>query len=61
MHGSKMLRELQQQRARRASAYESDIGASLRYLETSFNRLAIQVELVILRALVSHGKFLTFL
>ncbi|KAL7894166.1 hypothetical protein HDV63DRAFT_389992 [Trichoderma sp. SZMC 28014] len=46
-HGRKMLRELQQPRARRASVYESDVGASLRYLETSFNRLAIQVELLI--------------
>ncbi|UKZ96634.1 uncharacterized protein TrAFT101_011412 [Trichoderma asperellum] len=42
-----MLRALQQQGARRASSYESDIGTSLRYLETSFNRLAIQVELLI--------------
>ncbi|EHK48507.1 hypothetical protein TRIATDRAFT_281366 [Trichoderma atroviride IMI 206040] len=46
-HGCKMIQELQQQRARRTSAGESDIGASLRYLETSFNRLAVQVELLI--------------
>ncbi|KAL6886870.1 hypothetical protein GGI43DRAFT_388489 [Trichoderma evansii] len=47
MHGYKMLRELQQQRANRASTYESDIGTSLRYLETSFNKLAVQVELLV--------------
>lgn len=47
-----MLRELQEQRARRTSVYESDIGASLRYLETSFNRLAIQVELVMFKTLI---------
>lgn len=58
MHGYKMLRELQQQRAHRASAYESDICTSLRYLETSFNRLAVQVELVMLVALISHEKLL---
>lgn len=46
-----MLRELQQQRVHRTSVYESDIGASLRYLQTSFNRLAIQVELVMLETL----------
>jgi hypothetical protein len=47
-----MIRELQQQRARRTFVYESDISASLRYLETSFNRLAIQVELVMLKTLI---------
>lgn len=41
-----MLRALQQQGALRALSYESDIGTFLQYLETSFNRLAIQVELV---------------
>lgn len=57
-HGCKMLRALQQQGARRASSYESDIGTSLRYLETSFNRLAIQVELVMLGILLSCEDFL---
>ncbi|KAL7917445.1 hypothetical protein ACQKWADRAFT_325727 [Trichoderma austrokoningii] len=45
--GCKMLQQLQQQRACRTSVYETDVGASLRYLETSFNRLAIQVELLV--------------
>lgn len=48
-----MLRALQQQGALRAFSYESDIGTFLRYLETSFNRLAIQVELVMFGILLS--------
>jgi hypothetical protein len=57
-YGYKMLQELQQQRARQSSAYESDIGASLRYLETSFNKLAIQVEMVIFENPIRLGESL---
>ncbi|CAM1507660.1 Fc.00g073010.m01.CDS01 [Cosmosporella sp. VM-42] len=48
-HGRGMLEELQQQRAHRASAHEttSDVDASIRFMETLFTRLAIQVSMLV--------------
>ncbi|KAF7561658.1 hypothetical protein G7046_g2480 [Stylonectria norvegica] len=48
-HGRGMLEELQLQRARRASVYEppSDVYALIRFMETLFSRLAIQVSMLV--------------